>query len=147
MTWDPWAAAEGRLHVQLVWRKLPEETGGAAVVRQEGVAVVFLDPRLSGPERRVALAHELIHDERGGGAWHPDQVDTWGAVVAAEECRVDVEVARRLVPVTELLEAAEAAWDFGHQVTAAELAAEYEVPRATAEQAMRLLLGRSSRIA
>lgn len=119
---------------------MPAGTGGAAVVRTGGQAVVFLDPRLPAEERRAALAHELVHDERGGGAWHPDAPPGWDPVVAAEEARVDREVARRLLPLTELLEAAEAADDFGHQVTAAELAGEYEVPLRLAEQAMRLLL-------
>lgn len=137
MVWDPWGELVWRPHLTLVWRPLPESTGGAAIVRFGGAAVVYLDPRLEAEDRRAALAHELVHDERG---YQPTLgTRSWRAVVAAEERRVDDEVARRLVPLHKLLEAAEAAEDFGHHVTAAELAADHEVPVYVAEQACALL--------
>ncbi len=47
------------------------------------------------------MAHELVHDERGGGVTAAGMPREWGPVVAREERRVDAEVARRLLPVAE----------------------------------------------
>lgn len=141
--WDPWREADGVPHISVAWEHLPPETGGAAVVQRDGWVVVFLDPRLPASKRTAALAHELVHAERNGGAHAPGAPGTWGPVVAREERRVDDEVARRLVPVARLLEAAEIVADLGGQVTAEELADEFDVPVAVAERAM-LLLGRET---
>lgn len=141
--WDPWREADGVPHVSVAWERLPAETGGAAVVERDGWVVVFLDPQLPASERTAALAHELIHVERAGGAYDPAMPDTWGPVVAREERRVDYEAARRLLPVARLLEAAEVVADLGGHVTAEEFAAEFELPVAVAERAM-LLLGRET---
>lgn len=116
---------------------VPRVDRGAAIVCVGGSAVVYLDPRLGA--------------KTGGRHWRTSwcttsvatgpQLDApaWRAVVAAEERRVNDEVARRLLPLHELLEAAEAVEDFGHHVTAAELAGAYEVPVDMAKQACALL--------
>lgn len=137
--WDPWRELERRGHIRVVWRPLPEGTGGAAIVRQHGQAVVFLDPRLSGRERTAALAHELVHDERGLFMDTGELPPTWKVCVVREERRVDREVARRLVPLEELIDAARCADDFGYPVTAAEIAEEFGAPLWVAELAMEMV--------
>lgn len=113
--------------------------GGAAYYRSGGLAAIIIDPRLSRSERNAALAHELVHDERGGGADHPGMPASWAAVVARDEAAVDQEVARRLVPPAELARFCEvmALLDIG--VTAHEVAEHFDVPPAVAGAALRQL--------
>lgn len=111
----------------LEWRSLPEGMGG---LWQPGKVV--LDPRLSRVERRCALMHELVHDERRIG---------WPFATAAtmekEEATVRKETALRLVPAEEL-----------HRlvfrsdvepVTAMLVAAEFDVTSQVAHHALRWL--------
>lgn len=84
------------------------------------------------------LTHELVHDERGGGASFPGQPATWEAVVRREELRVDAEVARRLVPADEL-RARCAALGSVDDADVAELADHFDVPEAVLRVALRAL--------
>ncbi len=95
--WCPWAAAEAD-GVLVRAHPVADLLGGALCSWRGQRAIVVLSPRLSSVERRVALAHELVHLERGGGIDLPGMPPGWAAVVAREEAAVDDEVARRLVP-------------------------------------------------
>lgn len=68
-------------------------TGLLAVT--DGDSQIWMRRRLLQAERRCALAHEIIHLERG---------DT-GPCTAAVEAEVNREVARRLIPMWGLVEA------------------------------------------
>lgn len=59
---------------------------------------VTLDSRLLQVERRSAIAHELVHIERG-----PVPRDPW--LAACEELAVEQETARRLIPLDRLVDA------------------------------------------
>lgn len=60
-------------------------------------------PALSPTQQRVALAHGLVHDERGGGCDTPGAPEHLGTVVAHDKRpRWTREVARRLVPAGDL---------------------------------------------
>jgi hypothetical protein len=95
-----------------------------------------LDPQLSGAERRASLAHELVHDERGGGCDWPGMPQQWSAVIAGEEARVDRIVAQRLIPRAHLAAYVAARLDADGQVTTADVALAFDVPHELAETAL-----------
>lgn len=88
--WNPWRAVRTMADVEVACGP----TGGAdsVLVVLPGQPVIVISRELTQVERNVALAHELVHLERG---W-PCQAG-W-----AEEQRVLDEVARRLVPLGQL---------------------------------------------
>lgn len=100
--WNPWRALREREHLEFALVRLPERLGGGVYVPDNGWAAVLLDRGLSRVQRRVGLAHELVHDERGGGCGAEGMSPAWNAVVLRDEHAVDREVARRLVPADEL---------------------------------------------
>jgi hypothetical protein len=120
--WDPFEAAEAR-GVRVATDEVADLLGGAFSAWWHGVQIVVLSPSLRAPDRRAALAHELIHLERGGGIDLPGMPSSWASEVAREEARVDDEVALRLVPLSQLSAAAN---DADRSVD--EVAAELEVP-------------------
>ncbi|AOT25779.1 peptidase [Mycobacterium phage Tortellini] len=113
--WNPWAEAGQRWrHIQIVWwHELPEGVRG--LVRD---GTIWLCRTLTQAERRSTLTHELVHLERG----IPHHVYR-----EMEERAVDVETARRLIPLSALIDAlresrdpadlAEALWTDEHTVT------------------------------
>jgi hypothetical protein len=111
-----------REHLRFARRDLP---GGVQGWYSADAEVILIDRTLGRAERNAVLAHELVHQERGGGAGYAGQPATWDAVVAREERNVDIEVARRLVPPDEL-----AAWVGSHSepVTAEMVAEHFDVP-------------------
>ena len=136
MSWNPWRALRSRTHIVFRLAVLPDAAQGAVYWPRGGRAAIIIDPRLPRAERNAALAHELVHDERGGGADHPGMPASWAPVVARDEAAVDQEVARRLVPPAELVRFCEvmALLDIG--VTAHEVAEHFDVPPAVAGAAL-----------
>lgn len=138
--WHPWRELRRRDHLVLGFAVLPDELGGSVYWPRGGRAAVIIDPRLPQRERRAALAHELVHDERGGGCDADCMPPAWDAVVAREEGRVAAEVARRLVPDDELraflrrLTESELGG-----ATARDIADHFDVPEEVASTAARLL--------
>lgn len=134
--WEPDREAELRGDVTIANAPLPRKTGGAVAIRYgDDSTVILIDPTLIGPARRDALAHELIHHDRGGGAhgagwerFRPDRI--------REERRVNRIVAERLIPTMHLQHFCDQQADLGHGVGPAEVMAEFEVSRAVAEQAL-----------
>ena len=96
MAWNPWRTLRQLDRIEFTrapigrWRGLAGTDGTHSAI--------ILHTRLLRRERCAVLAHELIHLERGIGGGHPDRV-----VRAREERWVDDEVARRLIPLDELV--------------------------------------------
>ncbi len=61
--WSPWGAVGQLDHVEVVRAILPDQVGGVCARLGDRVVIV-LDQRLTQAERRVTLAHELVHLER-----------------------------------------------------------------------------------
>lgn len=109
----------------------------------EGWSAILIDRRATRRQRKALLSHELVHHERGGGCPSDDMPEQWGAVVRREEHRVEVEVARRLVPLDELRA-------FLKRMTVSEMggasardiAEHFDVPEDVASLAARLLVAR-----
>lgn len=84
----PWRVLRGLTDVTLHWVAMPTRMGTSSG------RDVWLDPRQLQAERRCTLTHELVHLERG---------TRW--VDGREESAVDVEAARRLIDLPDLLRA------------------------------------------
>lgn len=140
--WNPWAALRSRPHVQLRIDPVAALLGGAMLVLGPGLAVVVLDPDLDRRSRRVALAHELVHEERGGGCDAPGLPASLDAIVARDEADVVREVARRLVPPTALRHLLEQREGLGLHVEPWEVAEAFDVDDPTARVALAALGGR-----
>jgi hypothetical protein len=141
MTWDPWTALRERAHLTFGIVALPSRLGGAVYVPRRGGGVILLDRALGQRERRWALAHELVHEERGGGADRPGMPGTWRPVVARDERQTDAEAIRRLVPLGELAPWCAARVTTGDPVLPADVADEWEVPIEVARMALKRLAG------
>ena len=102
----------------------------------DGSVVVELDDRLDRIERNAVLAHELVHEERGGSIDFVGSAPSWAAVVAREELWVDREVARRLVPADELASFIARRGSIDEATTVADVAAEFDVPKWVAALAL-----------
>jgi hypothetical protein len=109
------------------------------LVTGPGLAVVVIDPALDQRSRRVALAHELIHEERGGGCDAPGLPTGLDVIVARDEADVIREVARRLVPPAALRRLLEQRHGLGLHVEPWEVAEAFEVDDATARAALAAL--------
>lgn len=136
-SWNPWRELRERPHIRLHMEKLPEGCGDALYARwDDGSAVIVLSPDLDRRERNDGLAHELIHDERRGGARHPGMPATWQARVAIDELQVRRETAARLVPVDELAAFCDRMADLGEGVGPTEVMEEFDCTRRVAEDAL-----------
>lgn len=101
--WNPWRELRARTHLRFALDKVPEATGGAVYARRpSGAGAIVIDRSLNRRERNAALAHELVHDEHGGGCPTDGMPDMWLPVAHRHETRVRREVARRLVPLDDL---------------------------------------------
>lgn len=122
-----------REHIDLEWRDLPRGIFGAWIPRGPRATIV-LATRLSRRSRRCILAHEFAHDERGIATTAlPTRLR------AKEERAVDLEVARRLVPVHELGPWVERMVGAGDAVTVEIVADTWDVDRFVAARALEFL--------
>jgi hypothetical protein len=134
--WHPWRALRERPHIIFAREPLPAACGGAVIAWAAESTLIVVDDALGLDERRVALAHELVHDERGSMPAGADAV-----MIAREERRVEDEVARRLAPVEDLALLAFEADAAGAGWTAADVAERLGVTPEVVERAVRLLDG------
>ena len=88
----PWRLLRSRPHLRLV----VDDLGDDGPLGTYDGRTITLTTRLLQVERRCAVLHELIHDERG----IPHEHDP------AEEIAVEREVARRLIPIDALIRVA-----------------------------------------
>lgn len=128
--WNPWATLASLPDLLVGYRHLPTRIGGgiAGHSTRTGRPVVALAKGLTQVERNAALAHELIHHERGLQAHTPGMPATWAPRRAADETAVRREVARRLVPVTELAAFADELACAGEGVSPWQVADHFDVP-------------------
>lgn len=131
--WHPWRALRERAHIELRFDPAAEATGGAVYGLVGERAAIVIDPGLDQVERRCALAHELVHDERR--ITSPAATD---ATMELEEERVRRATATRLVPLVELYELVRARAAV-EGVTAAVVAEEFDVTERVAAEALRQL--------
>lgn len=135
-SWDPWETIVDDDLLDVVFARIP--TGArAALLRRDGRHIVVLDRRLGADDRKLFLAHELIHRERGiatAGELPPK-------LVALEERRVEGETLDRVVPPPQLLSFIRANSKF-EPCTASQVAEEFGVPWDVADDAMRRLARR-----
>ncbi|MCU1453101.1 MAG: hypothetical protein JWN46_1247 [Acidimicrobiales bacterium] len=134
--WDPWSALRSRPHILFRLDPVAATLGGGLLARRGDRTAIVIDPALDRRRRRCALAHELVHDERGGGCDRVDAPPSWDAVVHREELRVDREVAARLVPAGELAHFLQARVEVGDPAALWEVAEEFDVDEATAARAV-----------
>ena len=107
---------------------MPCEEIDALYVKRGDTRAILIGRHLDPVGRLAALAHELVHIERGGV---DDCLD-----IGREERAVDRIVAERLVPADELEALVDVLIDLEGGVTAEMVASEFEVPVAVAERAM-----------
>ena len=130
--WNPWRALRRREQARLRFRAVHPSAGGAyCEVHPDGTEHIYLDHSLDQVHRNAALAHELVHLERG--LPHPHA--PW-ALVQTEEARVRAETARRLVPPDELRAWATARTD-DDPITLVDICDHFDVPTAVALEAAR----------
>lgn len=137
--WNPWRALRARPHLEFARARLPERTGGAIYWPEDGWAAILIDPSVNRRDRRSLLAHELIHDEWGGGCSHEGMPETWRAVVCRHENYVQAEVARRLVPLDDLLSFCKSRAELGEGVELHDVSEEFDVSESVALTALHQL--------
>lgn len=87
---DPWAELVRRPDIKLLWWRFDgEPTAEVRAANPYGDATVYMDTRLSWRRTTEALAHELLHLERGLAEWTPAERD-------AEEAEVRRITAERM---------------------------------------------------
>lgn len=145
--WNPWRDLRGREWIQLSFDDIAELGGGGIYARDNEGVVIVLSPRLTPEERKVVLAHELVHDERGAPVTAPDAPAAWAPIARREEFRVHRIVAGRLVPVDELRVVVDRHLELEGFITAEQVADEFGVTPAVAAEALRLLAAMSRRSA
>jgi hypothetical protein len=136
--WNPWRELRSRTHIVFRLNDIADVAGGAVYYRRGDRAAIVISPSLPRPDRAAALAHELVHDERGG-ADHEGMPPCWGPVVKRDEARVDREVARRLIDLEELAEYVEGRASIGEPVFARDVAEWFDVAEWVAQRALELL--------
>lgn len=133
MTWHVWDDLDDRNHIELAYALL---AGGAEALIEDlggGWRRITLEARLDRRARRSALAHELVHDERG----LLFDANTPAGLVQTEERSVQAEVVRRLVPPELLGILLARSASAQHPVECADVANEFDVTPAIALAAMR----------
>lgn len=132
--WQPWRDLRGREHLVVGFHHRAEVAGGAVYGRRaDGRAAIVLAPSLDRVQRRVALGHELVHDERGILS-----DDATPATMQREEETVRRVAARRFVPLDELLEFVTRRSEV-EPVDARLVAVEFDVTNEVASEALRQL--------
>lgn len=126
--------------VVVVLCSLPPEVRPGVYWPRDGRHYILIEHGLDEPLRSAVLAHELEHYRRGGGADADGMPDYWWPCVAREEARVRAAAARRSVDLDDLADLLEAAEMFGHYVTVADVADDYQVTHEEAEIVMQALL-------
>lgn len=138
--WNPWKALRERPHIGFRRVRLPQGVDGLWANRGQRSAIL-LDSELGRRERSAALAHELVHDERGGGCGcSPIGAEGWRYVCNREEKAVDRIVAERLLDGGEVLAFCSRRADMGEATTASDVAEEFDVATWVAEARLRGLV-------
>lgn len=135
---NPYDELDEREHIVFRRASLPDGVLGVYWPRGDRAAVI-VDADLDPAAQRATVAHELVHDERGGGVEFLGQPASWDSVVSKEEQIVEREVACWLLPRRQLVEFITRQLGVEVGVTVDEVAEHFEVPHDVAERALRLL--------
>ncbi|MCB1017597.1 MAG: ImmA/IrrE family metallo-endopeptidase [Acidimicrobiales bacterium] len=142
--WKVWRELRQRPHIDFALVDMPPGAPAAVYARRGDRAVVLIDRALPPAERLAALAHELVHDERGGSGHVDGMPPSLGDVVAREERRVDRIVAERLIPRDRLEQLVETRSEIEGHICPLVVAEEFGVPERVAHDALSMLLERRS---
>lgn len=135
--WHPWRDLRGRPHITFTIDAIAADAGGGSFYGRIGdQAAIVVAPDLSPEDRKAALAHELVHDERR--ITYPSAT---AATMQREEAIVRRITAERLVPLDELEELVAARVEV-EPVTVAMVAEEFAVGESVAAEAIRHLQAR-----
>lgn len=104
----PFRELRARPHVVFGLVPLPGALRGLYVPGSR--PLILIDEGLDQSWRSAVLAHELVHDELGGGCVLEGMPASWTAIAVREERRVWDEVARWLLPAPAFAAMAEVAW-------------------------------------
>lgn len=142
----PWRDAATRAELEVMVCDLPSGVRAIHARSPDGHRAILISRALDPVERLAALAHELVHDERGGGCHQPHLPARMRPLVTRDETAVDRIAADRLLPLDRLdrwVALQEAA---DRPVTVAWAAAELDVAGWVAEiQLRRLQAARAGR--
>lgn len=134
----PWRTLRERPEIEFMLCPLPDGVR-AIYATQGGHRAILVNRDLPPAERLAAIAHELVHDERGHAGHDPQAPEALRVAVAREECRVEQIVADQLVPPVELRAYVRRACTVG-SVRAQDVAEEFDCPIDVADRALRRLL-------
>lgn len=134
--WNPWRTLRELVDVEFDTAPLPRGVSGLLAVYPDA-RVVIVDDQLTQVERNAALAHELVHLERGIPCRAHDR--RWRHLAAREEQAVEDEVARRLVPLDALKDYVVRRESVCERVEPWQVAEDWRVPERVAIRAMQLL--------
>lgn len=138
MVEKPWRALRERPNIEFGLCDLP--AGLRAVYVTEGpYAAILIDRKLSPVERLAALAHELVHAERGHVCVDPSAPPELRVLTRREEHRVHGIVADWLVDPDELQRFVDQRTSLGEGTRAIDVADEFEVPAHVAYTALERL--------
>jgi hypothetical protein len=130
--WDVYGELRARSHVIFGLCDLPKPMLGVYMPIGKR-ALIMISAEINQCMRKAVLAHELIHDEEGGGCVLEGMPAQYRVVAAREERRIDLEVARRLIPEAELLVMAEIARDNQLPLEPWHVAEHFDVPQRYAD--------------
>lgn len=139
-----WGDLRARSEIECMLCALPAGVRAIYARSEDGHRAILINRALSPIERLTALAHELVHDERGGGCHHPDLPDRMRPLVARDEARVDRIVAQRLLPLDRLAPWVSRTIETGEGVTADDVAREWDVTPEVAALALDELARRAA---
>lgn len=134
MGWNPWDALAARDDIEFGVGDLPGGRHGMSCAYPDQ-PVIAIQRGLTQVERRIAVAHELVHLE-----WGTHCQQTGQHLQVRDEAAVWDEVARRLVDLDELRTYVVRMEQAAERVEPWMVAEEWYVTDAIAERAMRLLL-------
>lgn len=100
---QPFHELRARRHIVFGLAPLPGTLRGLYVPSPTR-PLILVHSGLNKSWRRAVLAHELVHDEDGGGCVLEGMPETWRAIAQREEQRVWDEVARWLLPLPAIVE-------------------------------------------
>jgi Zn-dependent peptidase ImmA (M78 family) len=132
--WSPWKAL--RESEELEFERVPMPRSIEALYAHgDGRPVILVNNCLGRRMREAALAHELIHHERGGTcSGNPLNPPGWRAVELREEREVDRIVAERMLDAGEVLAFCSMRDEMGEHTTPADVAEAFDVAEWVAER-------------
>lgn len=135
----PWRDLLNRPEVEFMLADLPAGVRAVHARSHDGHRAILVNRALDPVERLAALAHELVHDERGGGCHTPGLPARMQPLVGREEARVDRIAADRLLPLDQLDRWVRRQVAADTPVTARCVASEWQVAHWVAEHQLRRL--------